>query len=291
MDRLGMDSFKNVDAGDAAGASGHWPQIARQWSQVGPPLRPSARDLVFCAETIGRWARENGAPRALILGVTAEFCRLPWPRGTDLLAVDHTQAMIDYVWPGSRESALCADWITMPLKASSRDIVLCDGGFHTLPFPQGQRDLIQKLQQVVAPGGLCICRFYMVPERRASVDSVLTDLLAGKIPNLNVLKIRLWMAHWRESAIGVELGKVWEAVHRVAPDFAQLASRIGWSAEHLSAIDTYRDCTIRYYFFGMDDIRRLFCQDPGGFEIETTDVPDYELGEQCPTVVLRRRAG
>jgi SAM-dependent methyltransferase len=273
---------------DSSGSADYWPQIARQWAQVGPPLRPCPEDLAFCGEAIGRWARGKGAPRALILGVTPEFCHLPWPAETDLLAVDNTQAMIDYVWPGPRGSAICADWITLPVEASSRDIVLCDGGLHVLPYPQGQRNLIQKLRQAMTPGGLCICRFYMPLDRRESPEAVMENLLAGKIPNLNILKIRLWMSLWREPAVGVELAQVWNVVHRMASDLTQLAARIGWREEHLRAIEAYRDCATRYYFFSLSDVRYLFCQDPGGFEVEAIQVPDYELGSQCPTIVFRR---
>jgi SAM-dependent methyltransferase len=275
-----MDSSGERETCGASEPAGYWPQIARQWAQLGPPLRPCAQDVAFCAEAIGRWARGRRPPRALILGVTPEFFHLPWQAETDLLAVDHTQAMIDHVWPGPRAAAICADWTRMPLEASSRDIVLCDGGVHTLAYPDGQRSLIHKLQQVVAPGGLCIFRFYMPPERRETIDSVLENLLSGKIANLNLLKIRLWMALWREPSVGVELRQVWDAVHRVAPDLTQLALHIGWRSEHLFAIDAYRDCSTRYYFFSLSDTRRLFCQDPGGFEIETTESPDYELGKQ-----------
>jgi len=68
--------------------AGHWAEIARRWAEVGPPLRPSAEDLAFYRRA-GRLTRERGAPRVLLLGVTPELYRLPWPDGTDLLARSH----------------------------------------------------------------------------------------------------------------------------------------------------------------------------------------------------------
>ena len=73
---------------------GHWPECTRWWKQLGPPLRPSPEDLGFCIDTANQWIERNGAPRVLLLGVTPELYHLPWPNGTDFLAVDRTPSMI-----------------------------------------------------------------------------------------------------------------------------------------------------------------------------------------------------
>jgi SAM-dependent methyltransferase len=268
--------------------AGHWPDIARMWEQVGPPLRPAAPDIAFLKEEIDSWVRDKGALRALILGVTPELYHLPWSEGTDILAVDNTQSMIDTVWPGPRTSVMCDDWTTMSLSAGSRDIAMCDGAINLLEYPHEHLQLAQTLHRVIAPDGLCILRLFVPPEEREEPDMVLQDLLDAKIPNLNQLKFRLWMALHEDVSRGVEVRRVWDAIHRVAPDFGRLASRIGWSLDHLSAINTYRDCPARYHFLSVDDVCHLFCESPGGFALETVHVPTYELGQQCPTVVLRR---
>ena len=267
----------------------HWQDIARLWEQVGPPLRPSAEDIAFLNDAIRSWARDNGVPRALILGVTPELYHLPWPDGTDVLAVDHTQSMIDAIWPGPRNAAICADWTTMPLQVGSRDIALCDGGVHLMAYPHEHHKFVQTLHRVVAPDGLCIFRLFVPPKKRETPGNVLQDLLDAKIPNLNLLKFRLWMALHEDITQGVQLSRVWDALHHVASDFNRLASRLGWSLEHLLVINTYRNCPDRYFFLGLDDVHHLFCDSPGGFTPEAVYTPTYELGEQCPTVVFRRR--
>jgi SAM-dependent methyltransferase len=268
-------------------AAGHWRDIARLWEQVGPPLRPSTQDTAFLTDAIDSWARDNGAPRMLILGVTPELYRLPWPNGTDVLAVDHMQDMIDAIWPGPRNAIICAEWTNMPLQTGSRDIVLCDGGLNLLTYPSGHRQLVRTLHRVIASGGLCIFRLFVPPKKHETIDDVLQDLLEAKIPNLNLLKIRLWMALHKNITQGVQLKRVWDAIHRVAPDFNRVASTIGWPLEHLLVINTYRNCSARYFFLSLDDVRHLFCESPGGFTLEAVHVPTYELGELCPTVVLR----
>lgn len=268
----------------------YWQDIARQWSRIGPPLRPAGEDLAHFSGTIEAWSRRHGPPRALILGVTPEFYRIPWPARTRLLAVDHTLAMIEAVWPGPRTTALCAAWTDLPLENDSCDIVLCDGGLHLLTSPQGQRALVRTLGRVIAPAGLCVLRLFTPPRQRESPERVLADLRAGRIANLNLLKFRLWMALQRDSEHGVELARVWEAVHHLESCEPALATRLAWDDEHLRAIDHYRGSAARYHFVGQSRVRDMFCEAPGGFTLESSFHPSYEMGEQCPILVLRRLA-
>lgn len=273
---------------DERDRAGHWPAVARLWRQVGPPLRPAGQDIGFCSDAVGEWVRQRGAPRVLLLGVTPELYRLAWPKGTDFLAVDRTQAMIDTVWPGPKEAVQRTDWLALALPDSSRDVVLCDGGLHLLAYPQEQRWLVRLLRGVLSDRGLCILRLYVPPPQRESPDAVLKDLLEGRIANLSILKLRLGMSLLDSVAEGVELGTVWQAIHQVAPDLERLASRIGWPVEHMLAINTYRGSTARYYFVTVEQVSDLFCGSPGGFEVLRLCVPSYELGQQCPTIVFQR---
>jgi SAM-dependent methyltransferase len=247
-------------------------------------------DIGFCRDAVQEWARQGGTPRVVLLGVTPELYSLPWPAGTDFLAVDRTQAMIDAVWPGPREAVLCADWLALALPEGSRDVALCDGGLHLLAYPQEQRRLVRVLRRVLSDQGLCILRLYVPPPRRESPEAVLSDLLEGRISSLNTLKLRLGMALLDGADEGVELGAVWRALHAVCPDLERLASRIGWPVERLLAINTYRGSRDRYHFVTVDQVCQLFCCSPGGFEVHCLRVPSYELGERCPTIVFRRSA-
>lgn len=270
--------------------AGHWADVARQWDQVGPPLRPAPIDLGVYRDVIDRWARDHGPPRALILGVTPELYRLPWPGGTRLLAMDHTPAMIDALWPGPRQAVICADWTEMPLAARSCDVVLCDGGLHLMAYPQAQEAFAAALRRVVAPDGVCIVRLFVPPARRETPHAVLRDLRAGRIATVNLLKLRLWAALQDHAAEGVALRCVWETLHRVEPDFGRLAARLGWPPDHLAAVNTYRDSDGRYHLIGVEAVRNLFCERIGGFSLERVHVPAYDLGDRCPIVVLRRDA-
>jgi Methyltransferase domain len=269
----------------------HWTEIARQWRQAGPPLRPSKQDLGFCIDALREWHQHGGvAPRALLLGVTPDFYHLPWPEGTDILAADRSQPMIHIVWPGPKEAVLCADWLALALPDSSRDIVLCDGGLHLLSYPQEQQQLVRILCSLLSDKGLCIFRLFVPPKDRESPDTVLQDLLEGRISNLNILKLRLAMSLQDSAAKGVELKKIWCAIHEITSDLEGLAEKIGWPIEHVLAMNIYRDSTARYSFVTVNQAYDLFCCNSGGFKLRYVHVPSYELGERCPTIVLQRRS-
>ncbi len=271
----------------------HWHNVAllwKQWVQLGSPLRPSAQDLSFFTDAINYWVRKKVVCRALILGVTPELYNLPWPQRTEVLVADFSANMINHVWPGPRNSAICAEWTNLPLENNSCDIVLCDGGLNLLSYPDGQCKLIRTLQRIVVPGGLCIFRLFVPPRKSETVEEVLQDMLDAKIPKVNVLKLRLWMALQKDVAQGVQMKKVWDEVFRVAPDFDRLALKTGWPIEHLLTINSFKDNPARNYFLNTDEVQNLFCKMPGGFEFLAVHVPEYERGECCPTVVFRRAA-
>jgi SAM-dependent methyltransferase len=269
-------------------AVNHWDHLASRWEEVGPPLRPCAADVAFYAEAVQRWSASNGSPRALILGVTPELFRLPWPSGSNVLAVDRNETMIQTIWPGPRNTVLRANWSDLPLESASRDLVLCDGGLQLLAYPDGHRRLVESIRRVVAHGGLCIIRMFVPHAPFESPEEVFRDLWAGKIANLNLVKIRLGMALAEGPGQCVRLRAVWEALQQAAPDFPTLARTIGWPLEHLELIHTYRDRHTRYFFLTIQEAEVLFCQSPGGFVLDHVCEPTYELGERCPTVIFRR---
>ncbi len=265
-----------------------WTAVAKQWGQIGQPLRPSAQDIAFVSQAVSSWANSHDIPRALILGVTPELYNLPWPAGADIIAVDHTQAMIDVVWPGPRDAAICAEWTDLPLPEKSRDIAVCDGGIILLQYPEGHRKFAEELSRIITPDGLCVLRLFVPPANDEDPESVLLDLMESRMGNLNLLKLRLGMAMQANAVEGVQLNNVWKAIHKVAPDLNQLADKISWPLEHLLAINAYRGRTATYHFLDVDQVLGIFCAENVSFALESVQWPDYELGDRCPTITLRK---
>ncbi|MCA9394559.1 MAG: class I SAM-dependent methyltransferase [Candidatus Omnitrophica bacterium] len=268
----------------APGDPGYWDKIAANWRLVGPPLRPAKEDLNFVTAELQKMLR----PRALILGVTPELYDLAWPYGTELQAVDHNQIMIDTIWPGPADSARCGEWTALPFEDGSKDVVVCDGGFHLLSYPDGQQALVRELHRVLAPEGLFIVRLFTPPVDREDTVFIIADLVQGKIPNLNLLKLRLAMAMQPDPVAGVAVHDIWEKLNRDAGPWKNLAALVNWPLEHLEAIDAYQDSPNRYHFVDTEQIKRIFTRDPGGFEHTVSHVPVYPLGERCPTLIFRK---
>lgn len=270
------------------GTGDHWAALAAGWELSGPPLRVSDEDLAAYREVVAQWAGER-PPRVLLLGVTPEIYRLPWPQGTDFLAADRQEAMIEAVWPGPRDLVLHEDWTELSLADGARDIVVCDGGFHLLAYPEGQIRLVRSLARVLAEGGVCALRLFVPPVPAENPGAVLTDVRTGRVPSVNALKLRLGMALQGDPVAGIELGRIWDTFRRELPDTETAQRATGWPAAEVRSLDAYRDSRSRYHFVGLEEVKSLFCEEPGGFVVESLRVPTYDLGERCPLLVLRRR--
>lgn len=276
----------DISLGEPSGD--HWSEIARLWDLSGPPLRVAPDDVTTYWGAVAGLMEEQPVPRVLLLGVTPELYGLPWPAGTDFQAADRSGVMIDKVWKGPGDAVRQEDWTALSLPASSRDLVLCDGGLHLLSHPEAQAQLVRECGRVLCAGGLAVLRLFVPPRKPEPATAVLGDLRDGHVANVSSLRMRLCMALQTDPHQGVRLGEVWARFHTAEPDPESLAARTGWSVDQVCSLDAYRDSIATYSFVTVDEVQDLFCRDPGGFEVESVTVPSYELGERCPTIVLRR---
>jgi hypothetical protein len=262
-------------------------RFSRFHAFFGPPLLPSAQDVAWCWEAAAGWIGDRGTARVLLLGVTPEYYHLPWPPGTDLLAVDVSQAMIDAFWPGPENTVLCANWLSMDLPASSRDLALCDGGLPLLDYPREQRDLVRVLRDVLSPGGLCIFRMFVMPPEPETPARVLRDLVEGKIGDLSTLVLRMNMSLQESAETGIRFGEVYEAIGAV-PGLDALLERLGWTPDHLALIEDCKGVQSRWHVLDLERTAELLCSDPGGFRIRSIRTPAGGVEQRCPTVTFQR---
>lgn len=266
----------------------YWARIVKQWSFTSPPLRPSTQDVEFYTQAVQGWIENNGIPRVLLLGVTSEIYNLPWPVGTDFLAVDHNPIMIEKVWRGRPEQVQCVDWLDMDLTEASRDIVICDGGLCLLPFPEGLEKLAAKLHEVIAPGGIFVTRLFAPSRLRESTQEVVSAFLAGSAPDPCYLKLRLWSAMYSENEPGLPHVKVWEALKQEIENPIQAAHQVGWSDQKLSLLESWQHSNASVYLLPVDKIAAIFAE-RAGFELIDVKVPTYALGDCCPMIIFKRR--
>lgn len=264
-----------------------WTLIKDVWSITKSPARPTPEDMGFCLEAMRHFMRAGNAPRILSLGVTPEFYHLPWPEHTDYLAVDRNPDMIEAIWLGPREQVLCANWLSMDLPQSSRDIVYSDAGLIWLAYPHEHRMLAEKLKYIMAEGGILLLRLISPPENRQPLNKIINDARNGLIGNLNVLMLRLLSNMQENSQKGAEWNRLCQLVNDIAPDIDELCCRLySIPGPHFRTVPLVS----KQHYVSVPEVIDTFCQLVGGFEVLEIKYPTYEMGENCPTLILERRS-
>ena len=266
-----------------------WKGMAQIWPQVGPPLRPTSEDVAIFENSVLRWAREHEkSPRVLMLGVTPELFGLRWPSGTELHAIDGSLSMIETVWPGSRNSVTLGDWTEMPFETNSFDIVVCDGGFGLLPYPNTQNLLLREVHRVLASDGVFAVRLYTPRGRTGTTEEVFQDLKAGLIASVEDLKLRLWGSVHGSAEEGVRVHDVLVEILEAVGSIQHLIEAQGWDPDYVEKLSLYRDSPTTYHLTDAAEFLRMTCIGLGGFELIDVVKPGYALGACCPIFSLRR---
>jgi SAM-dependent methyltransferase len=268
-----------------------WDEIARHWDDWGPPLRPSEEDLAIVHGAVTRWHSETSVEPAQIFlcGVTPEIATLQWPFRTELIGMDHVEAMVRIVWPGDIPGvrrAIVGNWLYSGLPAHSQDVVLGDGGFGFFDYPATQRALARSMRKLLRPSGLFFYRHWAQVHPREPLEQVLNDARAGSIGNFHVFKWRVAMALQPDSRAGVRLHDIWQACEDAALDPSRLPQP-GWSPRAMSTIRFYRDKDARLYFPTLDEFREMLSEDFERIEVQSGH---YELAERCPMLTARPRS-
>jgi SAM-dependent methyltransferase len=264
----------------------HFVTLFPLWSSAGPPLRPSPRDTAVLVEHAALAFAQGAPTRVVVLGLTPESITAAYPTGTSLVAVDHSQAMIDRMWPpeGRPEDSrvALADWAKMPIGSESVGLVAGDGCNVLLPWPDGISDLLAELHRVLAPEGRAALRVFLRPDVATTVEQVQQDLLEGRVESVHALKLKLHAALHGASGPGTLLDDTWKAWKSLKlPD--DLAGRPGWTPAELETIEAYAGMTTRYYLATIAEFRALLAP----LFREVDHVPgDHGMGALCPTFVL-----
>jgi hypothetical protein len=263
----------------------HWDAYAARWQLIGPPLRPCPTDIEYLAGSVARLCAHPKS--VLLLGVTPEIAEMAWGAGCQLVAVDKSEGMVRGVWPGDTPNrrALVADWFSLAVPEAPFDVVVGDGVFSLLAFPEGYAQFAGALGALVKPGGLLSLRLFCRPEASESVDQVIAATAAGAIGNFNIFKWRLAMALQGEATRGVRLADIYRTFVERTGGVAALASRTGWPAAIIGSIEGYRDIEDRYSYSSEREVADCLAD---GFDLVETWRPGYELGERCPHLSFRR---
>jgi SAM-dependent methyltransferase len=267
----------------------HWEKHAQQWELVGPPLRPSTPDTDCFTRIVEEWSASNSQDSlaALLLGVTPEIAHMGWPLNTRLFAADYSAEMIRSLWAMQDQQdrlAFCSDWCTLPLPDDSVRIVIGEGCFTLLSYPDGYQDLAREIRRVLQDDGLLIVRFFVSLDDTASPEQVHEQLLAGTIGNFHIFKFRLAIALQQTVSEGVCVGDVWENWNTQGYDINRLAAKLNWQPETIGTIDAYRGMNARYTYPTLEELETTLSP---WFDQVARYNHDYEFGKNCPTLVMR----
>ncbi len=274
---------------DLLSSSDHWSAHARQWKYVKPPLRPGVADVQVVQRMVSEHSRAETSEslQALLLGVTPEFVQMDWPFNTRLRTVDRNQEMIDTVCPRNTHfevESIRGDWVDLPVGCQFADCVLGDGCFTVVDSHEAQREVCHQVRRVLKPTGCFVIRLFVQPQVRETVDQVFEALLALSIGNFHIFKWRLAMALQAEQAQSVSVHQIWQSWHDRGICAHELSSKTHWPLEEIRTIDVYRESTARYSFSSLTQMRTLFSEQ---FEELECHVPTYEMGDRCPTLLMR----
>ncbi len=269
----------------------HWNKHAANWNSVGAPLKPCSADIKNFEKVVSRYSLENPDTHnlsVLLLGVTPEITNMVWPSNTHLLAVDHMMDMVKHVWTGNskiKANAICSDWVKLPLQQKWADIIIGDGCFTLLDYPNQYLQALHSLKMVMADGAYLALRLFVQARKPETSNVVFNDLYKGKIANFHVFKWRLAMSMQRAISQGVCVGDIWERWNQEGKSNKNLAQQLNWPIDEINTINTYKNSDAIYYYPDVDVIRELFSRD--FYEVDNI-VENYELADRCPLLILKK---
>ena len=269
-------------------AIAHWHSIAREWRYFGSPLRPCEEDTRFMSQVIAKQFQGRRDLKALLCGVTPEIARMSWPSGSLLTAVERSGEMIQEVWPGDItgiRKALQADWLEFETDKAAFDVVIGDGCFISMEYPEGYRALAARIAGLLKKDGLLVMRFFTQAETKESPEQVFDQLSQGEIGSFHAFKWRLAMSLQGGPDDGVCLHDIYTGWRRGGVDGRALMAQTGWSPETLRTINLYENKQNSFAFAPLTETVAILKE---FFSIQTTYIPTYELGERCPIFVLKR---
>jgi SAM-dependent methyltransferase len=258
----------------------YWQRAAASYANQTSPLLPIAEDadsyLSFLQLT-------DGAPvSVLILGVTPALYHLPWPAGSEVLAIDQSADMIGGVWPGDPAGAFEGDWRCLPFDDGRFDYVVCDGGFVMMSPSKVTQDLVPEVARVLRPTGRFVTRVFLAASDDPLVD-VFADVAAALIPSVNVLKLRLWSCLQRSAEEGVAVRDVYDAIIDRWNDLDEVQRVTALPREQFMPLAATATATNQYYLPMREQLQDIVC-DGGAFTPLGSAVATYPLADRCPVL-------
>jgi len=257
----------------------HWQKYHAAWSKLEAPLRPNADTLSKIRELTGKVAGP-----VLLLGVTPELAR----SFDHVLAVDKNKAMIDNVWPGDSDTkqALHADWLDLEAPKNHFAAAVGDGSLNAVTTLREIRQLLERVVDLLAPGGKFACRLYERPERSFTEDHLRQVGSRPASLNFHAFKWQLAMHLAETAGASMPVVLIRERFNDLFPDRDKLARETGWPRDIIDMIDIYKGSPTIYTFPNRREFLNVLPQGISNVRFEACG--SYDLAECCPMLAFAK---
>lgn len=268
-----------------------WEGIARSYFSFGSPFVPCAEDTVVLKSAVDHWMQGRARSEAtlVLLGVTPSIANVNWPAGVVLTGVEQSQAVIRAIWPGDVDGArrsLHATWMEIPERLGACDVIIGDGSLNVCGYPEGIRELTRVVRRSMNQDGLFAIRCYIAFDEREKVGHVLESLRERDAPSVDHFKLRLYLAMQKSAHSGVAVREAYNLLVEHGIDRRFMEENLGWSPASVEPILLWQNSDAVYSFPTLGEFRDLLSVE---FDEISIAIPSYELGQHCPTLILRPR--
>lgn len=257
----------------------HWQRYPVDWSKLVPPLRPDAQIIAKVKSLTGQVAGP-----VLLLGVTPELAQA----FEHVLGVDKNKAMIDRTWPGdtATRKTLHADWLDLSEPKAHFAAAVGDGSLNAVGSLRETRLLLERVVDLLAPGGRFACRLYERPVMPFTKEHLL-ELGSGRGKlNFHAFKWKLAMHLAEEVGASMPVVLIRERFNELFPDRDKLARETGWPRELIDMIDIYRGSPTLYVFPNRQEFLGVMPKGIANVRFEASG--SYDLAECCPMLAFEK---
>jgi hypothetical protein len=174
-----------------------WEAQIESFRNLRPPFRPHPSEIQFLEEVASNLAKSPHISnlQVLILGLTCEIVHLRWPEGTSITVVERSPLMIEHFWPGDipgQRKIMTEDWLSMSLQPSSFDMIVGDGVFNFMSYPDGYQNFAHVLSRLIQKNGLICIRIFNQISPKENPADLLSDFREAS--NIDYFPFRLRLA-------------------------------------------------------------------------------------------------
>ena len=262
----------------------HWSNVAKQFGQTKPPLRPGPWDTELFSSLLRQQHEISPLKHALLLGVTPEIATLKWPDECYLVALERAVSMIDNHWPGDIEnqrSVHCGDWFDIPGTLSNLDVIIGDGCFSLQEFESGYHQLCRSLCPPLSSQGALIIRCFVNSESDKRLVDLLSDIDCSQCFSMEEVKSLLFSALASRESPHVKVRDIWSLWKQLVYE-KNISIELMAKVAESGSFDYYENSQLRLSIPYVDDVKKLLGEHFKNVEVFYSD---YKLASFCPILL------